>query len=77
MKKQTCGKITITLPASVYHKLRHEARRQGLSLPEFVRSKITLQPSGPTELAKLPLKQIIRETAPEPGGPDSRLDFFS
>ena len=77
MKKKHTEKTTITLPAALYHKLRSEAHKQGLSLPEFIQNKIKLEPSEPTPLAKLPLKQLIRQTTPESATADSRLDFFS
>ena len=77
MKQEATTKKTITLPAALYHKLRNEAHKQGLSLPEFIQNKIKLEPSQPTPLAKLPLKQLIQQTTPESSSPDARLDFFS
>jgi len=77
MNNKPTEKTTITLPAALYHKLRSEAHKQGLSLPEFIQNKIKLEPSQPTPLAKLPLKQLIQQTTPDSSTPDSRLDFFS
>ena len=77
MKHEPTEKTTITLPAALYHKLRSDAHKQGLSLPDFIQKKIKLEPSSPTPLAKLPLKELIEQTAPTTSPPDSRLDFFS
>jgi len=77
MNNKPTEKTTITLPAALYHKLRSEAHKQGLSLPEFIQNKIKLEPSQPTPLAKLPLKQLIQQTTPDSSTPDARLDFFS
>lgn len=77
MKHKPTEKTTITLPAALYHKLRSEAHKQGLSLPDFIQKKIKLEPSSPTPLAKLPLKELIQQTTPNTSTPDSRLDFFS
>jgi len=77
MNNKPTEKTTITLPAALYHKLRSEAHKQGLSLPEFIQNKIKLEPSQPTPLAKLPLNQLIQQTTPDSSTPDSRLDFFS
>jgi len=77
MKEQPDQKITITLPASVYHKLRQQAHQQGLSLPAIIQKKITLKPSHENNLAQLSVKQMIQQTAPKYHGPESRLDFFS
>jgi|GEM_PF-1842487 hypothetical protein len=77
MKSEGTQKITITLPHAVYHRLRNEAKRQKLSLPELVHKKIQLRPSQPAPLAILPLKEILAITAPEAINPEARLDFFS
>ncbi|MDG1357475.1 MAG: hypothetical protein P8P36_04710 [Akkermansiaceae bacterium] len=77
MKKQTDQKITITLPAPLYHSLREQAHQQGISLPTIIRKKITLKPSATGDLAKLSVKEMIQKTAPRHHGPESRLDFFS
>ena len=77
MNNKPTEKTTITLPAALYHKLRSEAHKQGLSLPEFIQNKIKLEPSQPTPLAKLPLNQLIQQTTPDSSTPDARLDFFS
>lgn len=67
-------KITIELPAALYHVLRNEAKRQGLDLPDFVRRKIELKPSDATSLSRLPLSEILARTMPIDG--EDRLDFF-
>ena len=77
MKPEGTQKITITLPHAVYHRLRNEAQRQKLSLPELVNKKIQLRSSQPTPLATLPLKEILAITTPEAIFPEARLDFFS
>ena len=77
MKQEATEKTTITLPASLYHKLRSQAYKQGLSLPEFIQEHIQLEPSKPAPLAQLSLKQLIKQTTPKSTNPDSRLDFFS
>jgi hypothetical protein len=77
MNNKPTEKKTITLPASLYHKLRNQAYKQGLSLPEFIQERIQLEPSKPTPLAQLSLKQLIEQTTPKSTNPDSRLDFFS
>lgn len=77
MKPEHTEKITITLPSALYHTLRDQAYKQGVSLPEFIQKKIKLRPSEPTPLADLPLKELIQQTTPKSATPDSRLDFFS
>lgn len=77
MKPEGTQKITITLPHSVYLRLRNEAHQQKLSLPEFVKKKVQLLPAEAAPLAHLPLKEILTITAPESIAPDARLDFFS
>jgi len=80
MNKNSTEKLTIHLPHSVYHTLRNQAKRQNLSLPEFVQKKIELKPGEPgslERLAELPLKEILARTTPVGGDPDERLDFFA
>lgn len=78
MKNERTQKITITLPHTLYHRLRHEAHQQSLSLPEFVNKKIQLRPTEATPLAHLSLKEILAITAPPKSiAPDTRIDFFS
>lgn len=77
MNKKTDQKITLTLPAALYHNLRKQAYQQGVSLPAIIRKKIELQPSETSRLAKLSVKEIIQHTAPKYQEPESRLDFFS
>jgi len=77
MKHEGTQKITITLPHAVYHRLRNEAQRQKISLPELVNKKIQLRPSQPAPLATLPLKEILAITTPVAVSQDARLDFFS
>lgn len=77
MKPKSTEKITITLPSALYHQLRNEAHRQGITLPEIIRKKVQLQPSEPSSLAKLPLSEIIAQTTPKPMSPEARLDFYS
>lgn len=77
MKEQADQKITITLPASLYHKLRAQAHQQGLSLPGMIQKKIALKPSEASNLADLSVKEMIQQTAPQYHQPESRLDFFS
>ena len=67
-------KITIELPAALYHALRNKAKREGLDLPDFVRRKIELKPSDATNLSRLPLSEILARTVPAEG--EDRLDFF-
>ena len=75
MKNEPAQKITLTLPNNLYHTLRNQARKQNLSLPEFIQKKIQLRPADP--LSKLPLKDLIARTTPKSPHPDARLDFFS
>jgi len=77
MKDKATEKITIILPCSLYHTLRNQAYKQGLSLPEFIQRKIQLRPSESSPLADLPLKKLIEQTTPDVAPTDSRLDFFS
>ncbi|MCP5538454.1 MAG: hypothetical protein H7A51_19750 [Akkermansiaceae bacterium] len=77
MKAEPTEKITITLPHTLYHSLRNQAYKQGVSLPEFIQRKVQLRPSEPSPLAHLPLKKLIQQTTPETTNPDARLDFFS
>jgi len=65
-------KITITLPTSLYYSLRNQAKKQNLSLPEFIEKRIKLQPSNPS-LSTLPLNQLLKTTAPKRKNP---LDFY-
>ena len=67
-------KITIELPAALYHALRNEAKRQGLDLPDFVRRKIDLKPSDTAGLSQLSVSEILARTVPAEG--EDRLDFF-
>ena len=75
MSGQQQKKITIELPAGLYHALRNEAKRQGLDLPEFVRRKIEWKPADASELSQLPLREILSKTRPADG--EDRLDFFA
>lgn len=77
MNDDPTKKITITLPSAVYHQLRNQAYKQGLSLPEFIQKKVKLRPSEPNPMARLPLKKLIQQTTPKTSDPDARLDFFS
>ena len=77
MKSEGTQKITITLPHAVYHQLRNEAQRQGVSLPEFIKQKVHLKPSQASPLANLPVQKILEITAPDFRHPDERIDFFS
>ena len=77
MKNEPTEKLTITLPQSLYHALRNQAHKQGVSLPEFVQKKIRLRPADAAALAELPLKDLIARTTPETQNPDSRLDFYA
>ncbi|WP_435894286.1 hypothetical protein [Oceaniferula spumae] len=79
MNDEPTEKLTIQLPHSVYHALRNQAKRQNVSLPEFVQRKIELKPGEPgslQRLADLPLREILARTAPVGFDPDERLDFF-
>lgn len=78
MKHESTERITLTLPSSLYHALRSQAYRQGVSLPEFIKKKVELQPSSSSDLASLPLKDLIRKTEPKQvsGSPDSCIDFY-
>ncbi|MGB0993989.1 MAG: hypothetical protein ACPG32_16155 [Akkermansiaceae bacterium] len=78
MKTNRDEKIQIELPASIYHALRNEAKRQGIDLPQFIRKKINLKPMPQPmveNLARLPLREILAHTEPERS--EDRLDFFS
>ena len=77
MNNDHSHKVTITLPQSVYHRLRNEANRKGISLPEFIKKKVQLEAKEASPLANLPIKQILAATAPDLRHPDERIDFFS
>ncbi len=77
MNNEPTRKITLTLPNNLYHTLRNQAHKQGLSLPDFIQKKIQLRPSPPSTLSTLPLKELIAQTSPPSTHPDERLDFFA
>jgi len=77
MNQEPSTKITLSLPSGVYHRLRNEAHRQNISLPEMIRKKIEIKPIEPSTLAELSLKEIIQRTTPQSSSPDTRIDFFS
>lgn len=77
MKDEPTEKLTITLPQALYHALRNQAYKQGLSLPEFIQKKIQLRPADTTALAALPLKELIEKTTPASLPTDSRIDFYA
>ena len=71
MKYESTEKITLKLPSTLYHALRNQAYKQGVALPDFIKSKIELKPSTGSDLADLSLKELIRKTEPRSMNPDS------
>lgn len=78
MKDESMEWITLSLPSALYQNLWRAADRQGVSLAEFLKQKVEREASSDSELALLPLNELMRRTEPKVSRlhPDSCIDFY-
>ncbi len=83
MNDESTKQLTLTIPTALYHTLRNEAYRQGVSLPDVIKSRVQLRPSTDAasfaRLASLPLSEIMSRTEPSAvtSHPDACIDFYA